>query len=54
MHIVFLDNGRKKIAADPVFAQVLQCVRCGALKQGRDIQVIHLSELFLPAPRQGG
>ncbi|RLB93810.1 MAG: (Fe-S)-binding protein [Deltaproteobacteria bacterium] len=30
MHIVFLDNGRKKIAADPVFAQVLQCVRCGA------------------------
>jgi iron-sulfur cluster protein len=30
MHLVFLDNGRKKIAADPVFAQVLQCVRCGA------------------------
>ncbi|MBU0970895.1 MAG: LUD domain-containing protein [Proteobacteria bacterium] len=30
MHIVFLDNGRKKIAADPVFSQVLQCVRCGA------------------------
>ncbi|WP_300455838.1 L-lactate dehydrogenase (quinone) large subunit LdhH [Desulfobacula sp.] len=30
MHIVFLDNGRKKIAQDPVFAQVLQCVRCGA------------------------
>ncbi len=30
MHIVFLDNGRSKIAADPVFAQVLQCVRCGA------------------------
>jgi len=30
MHIVFLDNGRKKIAADPVFAQVLQCIRCGA------------------------
>jgi iron-sulfur cluster protein len=30
MHIVFLDNGRKKIAADPVFAPVLQCVRCGA------------------------
>ena len=30
MHIVFLDNGRSKIAADPVFAQILQCVRCGA------------------------
>ena len=30
MHIVILDNGRKKIAADPLFAQVLQCVRCGA------------------------
>jgi iron-sulfur cluster protein len=30
MHIVFLDNGRKKIAADKDFAQVLQCVRCGA------------------------
>lgn len=30
MHIVFLDNGRKKIANDPIFAPVLQCVRCGA------------------------
>ncbi|HKK99589.1 MAG TPA: LUD domain-containing protein [Desulfotignum sp.] len=30
MHIVFLDNGRSNIAADPVFSQVLQCVRCGA------------------------
>jgi iron-sulfur cluster protein len=30
MHLVFLDNGRSKIAKDPVFAQVLQCVRCGA------------------------
>ncbi|HSL61386.1 MAG TPA: LUD domain-containing protein [Desulfotignum sp.] len=30
MHIVFLDNGRSKIAADPEFSQVLQCVRCGA------------------------
>ena len=30
MHIVLLDNGRKKIAQDPIFAQVLQCVRCGA------------------------
>ncbi len=30
MHLVFLDNGRSKIARDPVFAQILQCVRCGA------------------------
>lgn len=30
MHIVFLDNGRRKIASDPDFAQILQCVRCGA------------------------
>jgi iron-sulfur cluster protein len=30
MHIVFLDNGRRALARDPVFAQVLRCVRCGA------------------------
>ncbi|MBF0202516.1 MAG: LUD domain-containing protein, partial [Desulfamplus sp.] len=30
MHMVFLDNGRTRIAGDPDFAQVLQCVRCGA------------------------
>jgi iron-sulfur cluster protein len=30
MHIVFLDNGRRALAADPDFAQVLRCVRCGA------------------------
>ena len=30
MHIVLLDNGRSKIAADPVFSQILHCVRCGA------------------------
>ena len=30
MHLVFLDNGRSKIAADPIFSQILQCVRCGA------------------------
>jgi len=30
MHVVFLDNGRRKLAADPDFAQVLRCVRCGA------------------------
>lgn len=30
MHIVLLDNGRSRIAADPVFSQIFRCVRCGA------------------------
>jgi len=30
MHVVFLDNGRLALARDPVFSQVLRCVRCGA------------------------
>ena len=30
MHVVFLDNGRSALAKDPVFSQVLRCVRCGA------------------------
>ncbi|MBI9110598.1 L-lactate dehydrogenase (quinone) large subunit LdhH [Maridesulfovibrio ferrireducens] len=30
VHFVFLDNGRRALAKDPVFAEVLQCVRCGA------------------------
>jgi len=30
MHIVLLDNGRSKIAEDPVFSQIFRCVRCGA------------------------
>jgi Fe-S oxidoreductase len=30
MHVVFLDNGRRAMAKDPVFSQVLRCVRCGA------------------------
>ncbi len=30
LHIVFLDNGRRKLAADPLWRQVLRCVRCGA------------------------
>ncbi len=29
-HIVFLDNGRSKIAHHPVLSQALRCVRCGA------------------------
>lgn len=30
LHMVFLDNGRSEIAADPVFSQIFRCVRCGA------------------------
>jgi iron-sulfur cluster protein len=30
MHIVFLDNGRRALSKDPIFSQVLRCVRCGA------------------------
>ncbi|MGE4297248.1 MAG: L-lactate dehydrogenase (quinone) large subunit LdhH [Desulfovibrionaceae bacterium] len=30
MHIVFLDNGRSELAKDPIFSEVLRCVRCGA------------------------
>ncbi len=30
LHVVFLDNGRSRLARDPVFSQVLRCIRCGA------------------------
>lgn len=30
MHMVFLDNGRSKLAEDDVFSQALRCIRCGA------------------------
>ncbi|MBS3755236.1 MAG: LUD domain-containing protein [Desulfobacterales bacterium] len=30
MHVVFLDNGRRALARDPVFSEALRCVRCGA------------------------
>ncbi|MSM38525.1 MAG: hypothetical protein GJT30_02730 [Geobacter sp.] len=30
LHIVLLDNGRTELAADPVFGEALQCVKCGA------------------------
>ena len=30
LHIVLLDNGRTRMAADPVFKEALQCVRCAA------------------------
>jgi iron-sulfur cluster protein len=30
VHFVFLDNGRSELAKDPLFSQVLRCVRCGA------------------------
>jgi L-lactate utilization protein LutB/heterodisulfide reductase subunit B len=30
LHIVFLDNGRLALSKDPVFGEVLRCIRCGA------------------------
>ncbi|MGB9826042.1 MAG: LUD domain-containing protein, partial [Desulfofundulus sp.] len=30
LHIILLDNGRTRMAADPVFKEALQCVRCAA------------------------
>lgn len=30
IHFVMLDNGRREMAEDPLFAQVFRCVRCGA------------------------
>jgi iron-sulfur cluster protein len=30
MHVIFLDNGRRELARNPIFRQVLRCVRCGA------------------------
>jgi Fe-S oxidoreductase len=30
VHFVFLDNGRSDLAREPLFSQVLRCVRCGA------------------------
>ena len=30
MHAVILDNGRTEMAADPVFSEALNCIRCGA------------------------
>lgn len=30
MHVVLLDNGRRALAKDPLFSQVLRCIRCGA------------------------
>ncbi len=30
LHVVFLDNGRRALARDPIFSQVLRCIRCGA------------------------
>ncbi len=30
IHFVMLDNGRREMAADPLFSQVFRCVRCGA------------------------
>ncbi|SDB57259.1 iron-sulfur cluster-binding protein [Desulfonatronum thiosulfatophilum] len=30
MHVIFLDNGRKALAKDKDFSQILRCIRCGA------------------------
>ena len=30
LHLVLVDNGRTEMAADPVFADALNCIRCGA------------------------
>ncbi len=30
MHVVFLDNGRRALAKDKDFSQILRCIRCGA------------------------
>jgi iron-sulfur cluster protein len=30
LHIVLLDNGRLKLAADPDFSEALKCIKCGA------------------------
>ncbi|MBE0659393.1 MAG: LUD domain-containing protein [Bryobacteraceae bacterium] len=30
LHIVLLDNRRTEMAADPVFSEALQCIRCGS------------------------
>jgi L-lactate dehydrogenase complex protein LldG len=30
LHVIFLDNGRMKAAADPVYKEMLRCLRCGA------------------------
>lgn len=30
LHVIFLDNGRMKAAADPVYRDMLRCLRCGA------------------------
>ncbi|MBF0530755.1 MAG: lactate utilization protein, partial [Deltaproteobacteria bacterium] len=30
MHMIFLDNGRRALAKDPVLSTALRCIRCGA------------------------
>jgi len=33
-HVVFVDNGRSAIARDPLYRDVLKCIRCGACMNG--------------------
>jgi len=30
LHVIILDNGRKKLLEDPVFKQITQCIRCAS------------------------
>lgn len=30
LHIILLDNGRQKMAADPIFKEALRCIRCAS------------------------
>ncbi len=66
-HVVLLDNGRRMMAEDPDFKQVLRCVRCGACANvcpvyrmvgGHDFGHIYIGAIgliltyFLPRPRK--
>ncbi len=33
-HVVFVDNGRSRVLADPRYREVLKCIRCGACMNG--------------------
>jgi L-lactate dehydrogenase complex protein LldG len=30
LHVIFLDNGRRELARDPVFKEALSCIKCGS------------------------
>lgn len=33
-HVIFVDNGRRRVAAEPRYRDVLKCIRCGACMNG--------------------